>query len=286
MNVQIKQRIEQIISNIASLPAIPEVASKVINMVNDPDISIKKVGEEISKDQSMTTNLLKLCNSAYFSKGKEITSVERAIVTLGLKEVKDIVMVIATKPVLNKFVIGYDLGKGDLWKQGLVVSATAKKIALLKKRKDVADVVFTGGIIHNVGKVVLALFVQSTFKEILDAVTTKSIPFTTAEREIMGFSHQEVGEAILNNWKFPEVLRTIVRYYQEPELAPDQYKFEVAAVHIADALSIMAGIGIGSDGLYHQLNEEAIKTVGLKEAEIEDLFAKIPETLKQVRDLI
>jgi len=175
MHEHIKQRIETVINNIDQLPSIPEVAVKIMNMVNDPNVSFKLIGEEISKDQAMTTNILKLCNSAYFSKGKEITSIERAIVTLGLKEVKDIIMVIATKPVLDKFVIGYDLAKGDLWKQGLVVSTIAKNIALKKNRKDIADVVFTGGIIHNVGKVVLALFVQSTFSEILGTVESKNI---------------------------------------------------------------------------------------------------------------
>jgi HD-like signal output (HDOD) protein len=224
MHEHIKQRIESIIGNLDQLPSIPEVASKILNMVNDPEVSFRHVAEEISKDQAMTTNILKLCNSAYFSKGKEITSIDRAIVTIGLKEVKDIVMVVATKPVLDKFVIGYDLAKGDLWKQGIVVATVAKDLALKIKRKDIADVVFTGGIIHNVGKVVLALFVQNTFKDIMQAVETKNITFSEAERDIMGFSHQEVGEKILEKWKFPPVLKSIVRYYQDPEQAPKEHR--------------------------------------------------------------
>jgi len=286
MHEHIKQRIETIISNIDQLPSIPEVASKIINMVNDPNVSFKAIAEEISKDQSMTTNILKLCNSAFFSKGKEITSIDRAIVTLGLKEVKDIVMVVATKPVLDKFVIGYDLAKGDLWKHGLVVATVSKNIAMDVSRKDIADVVFTGGIIHNVGKVVLALFVQSTFKDIMAAVETKSITFSQAERDIMGFSHQEVGEKILTKWQFPTVLKSIVRFYQDPEQAPKEHRAEVSIVHIANTLSLMAGIGIGSDGLYHQLNGTALEVLGIKEDLLEKQFSRIPETIKQVRDLL
>ncbi|PKL41183.1 MAG: hypothetical protein CVV44_00670 [Spirochaetae bacterium HGW-Spirochaetae-1] len=286
MHEHIKQRIETIISNIDQLPSIPEVASKIINMVNDPNVSFKAIAEEISKDQSMTTNILKLCNSAFFSKGKEITSIDRAIVTLGLKEVKDIVMVVATKPVLDKFVIGYDLAKGDLWKHGLVVATVSKNIAMDVGRKDIADVVFTGGIIHNVGKVVLALFVQSTFKEIMADVETKSITFSQAERDIMGYSHQEVGEKILTKWQFPTVLKSIVRFYQDPEQAPKEHRAEVSIVHIANTLSLMAGIGIGSDGLYHQLNGAALEVLGIKEDILEKQFSRIPETIKQVRDLL
>jgi len=286
MHEHIKQRIESIINNLDQLPSIPEVASKIINMVNDPNVSFKHIAEEISKDQSMTTNILKLCNSAYFSKGKEIASLDRAIVTLGLKEVKDIIMLIATKPVLDKSILGYDLAKGDLWKQGLVVATISKKIALDKKRKNIADTVFTGGIIHNVGKVVIALFVQNTFKDIMTDVENKNIPFHIAEKEIMGYNHQEIGEKILMKWNFPPVLQSIVRYYQDPEIAPDEHRIEVAIVHIANTISLMAGVGIGSDGLYHELNKSAIETAGMSDKEIEKFYLMVPETLNQITELI
>lgn len=286
MHAHIQQRIASIIENLDQLPSIPEVASKLINMINDPDISFKLIAEEISKDQAMTTNILKLCNSAYFSKGKEISSIDRAIVTLGLKEVKDIVMVVATKPVLDKFVLGYDLAKGDLWKQGLVVATAAKKISLDKGHKSIADVAFTGGIIHNVGKVVLALFVQNTFQDILKTVEEQSITFTEAEKEVMGFSHQEVSERILMKWSFPTVLQSIVRYYQQPELAPKEHQLEVSVVHVASALTLMAGIGLGSDGLYHQMNQIALTKIGLTPEELEGYYERIPEMVKQVKEIL
>jgi len=285
MHAQIKQRIESTINNLAALPTMPEIASKILNMVNNPDVDFKNVAEEISKDQSMTTNILKLCNSAYFSRGKEITSIDRAVVTLGIKEITSIIMVIAAKPILDKFVIGYDLGKGELWKQGLMVANLAKKIALQKNRKDIADVAFTGGIIHNVGKTVIAIYVQNTYNDIINEVKTKNITFNEAEKSIMGYSHQEISEIILEKWKFPPVLKAIVRYYSEPENAPEQYRTEVSAVHIANTISIMAGIGIGSDGLYHQLSSVALDALKITNAELEELFAKIPEMGKQIQDL-
>jgi len=285
MHAHIKQRIEATINNIAALPTIPEVASKVLNMVNDPEVSFKAVGEEISKDQAMTTNILKLCNSAFFSKGKEITSIDRAIVTLGIKEVTNIVMVVATKPVLDKFVIGYDLAKGELWKQGLLVGTIAKKLALEIKRKDIADTVFTGGIIHNVGKTILAIYVQNTFKDILEEVTKNNKTFNEAEKMIMGYSHQEISAKILEKWNFPEVLKAIVTYYSDPENAPDEHKLEVSIVHIANVLSLMAGIGVGADGLYHQISDKALEAVGIENEQLEALFNRIPEMIKQVREI-
>jgi putative nucleotidyltransferase with HDIG domain len=207
MHEHIKQRLEQIIANLNQLPSLPDVVTRVINMVNDPNVDFKLVAEEISKDQSVTANILKLCNSAYFSKGKEIASLDRAIVTLGIKEVKDIVVVATTKQVLNKAIVGYDLAQGELWKHNLAVAMLAKKMAMDKKLRNIADVVFTGGIIHDVGKTVLALYVASTFKDILNYTVENAVPFQQAEHEIMGFDHQEIGEKILQKWKFPKCYR-------------------------------------------------------------------------------
>jgi HD-like signal output (HDOD) protein len=166
-----------------------------------------------------------------------------------------------------------------------MVANLAKKIALQKNRKDIADVAFTGGIIHNVGKTVIAIYVQNTYNDIINEVRTKNITFNEAEKEIMGYSHQEISEKILEKWNFPPVLKAIVRFYAEPENAPEQYKAEVSAVHIANTISIMAGIGIGSDGLYHQLSSAALDILKITNAELEELFAKIPEMGKQLQDL-
>ncbi len=285
MQISVKERLESIINNLDQLPSIPEVVGKVINMVNDPNVDFRMVAQEISRDQSITTNLLKLCNSAYFSKGKEITTLDRAIVTLGIKEVKDAVMVVATKAVLNRAILGYDLARGMLWEHDLAVAVMSKNIAMAKKDRAIADIVFTGGIIHDVGKTVLALFVQSAFKEILAKVESSGISFQQAERDVMGYDHQEVGERILAKWKFPQVLKDIVRYHHEPESAPEENKKIVSYVHVANSVCLMAGVGIGSDGLYHELSEQAIKRIGITDAELNQLYSDIPEILRQVKGL-
>ena len=286
MHEHIQQRIQSIIQNVEQLPSLPDVVSKIINMVNDPDVSFKHVADEIAKDQAITANILKLCNSAYFSKGKEISSIDRAIVILGLKEVKDIVVIATTKSVLNKVIVGYDLARGELWKHGVAVAMLAKKIATECNQKAIADIAFTGGIIHDVGKTVLALFVQSTFKDILNTVTEKSITFQEAEKVVMGFDHQQIGEQVAIKWKFPMVLQSIVRYHHEPMNAPDDHKMIVSIVHVANTLCLMAGIGIGSDGLYHELNYDAIKLLSLKDSELEKLFADIPELMMKAKDIL
>ncbi|HNX58196.1 MAG TPA: HDOD domain-containing protein [Spirochaetota bacterium] len=286
MHEHIKKRIEQIIANLDQLPSLPVVVTKIINMVNDPEVDFKKVADEISHDQAITADILRICNSAYYSKGKEIASVDRAIVTLGIKEVKDIVVISTTKQILNKPIIGYDLDKGDLWKHNLLVAMLAKKMALDKKKRALSDTIFTGGIIHDVGKTVLAMFVANTFKDIIALSQEQHIPFTNAEHEIMGFDHTEIGEKVLTKWQFPDVLRSIVRFHHEPMSAPQPHREAVSFVHVANSICLMAGIGIGSDGLYHELNEEAVNIIGYTGPELENLYAHVPEILKQAKDML
>jgi len=285
MNQQIKSRIEAVISNVNQLPSMPDVVAKLLRLVNKEDFSFKEIAEEISKDQAMTTNILKLCNSAYFSKGNTITSVEKGIITLGLNEVKEIIMIVSAKPLLDKSLLGYDMEKGALWEQGFIVAEVAKKISELTGRKDVADIVFTGGIIHNIGKVVIALFVHNTFVEIMDLVQKENMPFSKAEREVMGYSHEEIGERVLSKWNFPQVLKSIVRYYKDPASAPEEDQYEVSVVHIANVLSIMAGVGIGKDGLYHSIEDYALTKVNLNPSDLGKVFSIIPDLLEKLRNL-
>jgi HD-like signal output (HDOD) protein len=285
MNQQIKSRIEAVINNVNQLPSMPAVIAKLLMLVNKEDFSFKEIADEISKDQAMTTNILKLCNSAYFSKGNIITSVEKGIVTLGLNEVKEIIMIVSAKPLLDKSLLGYEMEKGALWEQGFIVAEVAKKIAELTGRKDVMDIVFTGGIIHNIGKVVVALFVHNTYSDIMELVQKDGISFSKAEHEIMGYSHEEIGEKILTKWNFPEVLKSVVRFYQDPMAAPEEYQYEVSVVHIANVLSLMAGVGMGKDGLYHSIEDSAVAKVSLKPDDMGKLFAIIPDLVSQSRGL-
>ncbi len=286
MHSHIKQRLENIVDNLDQLPSLPDVVSKIINMVNDPNVDFKKVADEIVKDQAITANILKLCNSAYFSKGKEIASIDRAIVILGIREVKDMVVLATTRAVLNKVIMGYDLARGELWKHGVAVAMLSKNIALMKKKRNISDEVFTGGIIHDVGKTVLALFVQNTFKDILTTVEERNITFQEAEKEVMGFDHQEIGERVLEKWQFPPILKAIVRYHHEPQMAPKEYMAPVSIVHVANTLCLMAGIGIGSDGLFHELKPEAIDAAGLSENELETIFSEIPEVMQKAGEIM
>ena len=286
MNQQIKSRIEAVINNVNQLPSMPDVIAKLLRMVNKEDFSFKEIAEEISKDQSMTTNILKLCNSAYFSKGNVITSVEKGIITLGLNEIKEIIMIVSAKPLLDKSLLGYEMDKGALWEQGVLVAEVAKMIAEGTGRKDVADVVFTGGIIHNIGKVVIALFVHNTYADIMDLVLKDGIPFSKAEHEVMGYSHEEIGERIISKWNFPQVLRSIVRYYSDPLAAPEEDQYEVSVVHIANGLCRMAGVGLGKDGLYHNIEEDALKKVKLNPNDMGKIFASIPEIIAKSREIM
>ena len=286
MNQQIKLRIEAVINNVNQLPSVPDVVAKLLSMVNKEDFSFKDIAHEISKDQAMTTNILKLCNSAHFSKGNVITSVEKGVVTLGLNEIKEIIMLVAAKPILDKSLLGYEMEKGALWQQGVVVAETAKRITELTGRKDVSDTVFTGGIIHNIGKVVIALFVHNTYAEIMDLVLKDGIPFSQAEHDVMGYSHEEIGERILSKWNFPQVLKSIVRYYQDPMSAPEEDQYEVSVVHIANVLALMAGIGIGKDGLYHTIADNAIQKVNLNPNDMGKVFSSIPDIIAKSRELM
>jgi HD-like signal output (HDOD) protein len=102
----------------------------------------------------------------------------------------------------------------------------------------------------------------------------------------MGFDHQEIGEKVLEKWQFPEVLRAIVRYHHDPMMAPAAHREVVSFIHVANTICLMAGVGIGNDGLYHSLNEEAVNLIGYNSPELEALYAGVPEILAQAKAIL
>jgi putative nucleotidyltransferase with HDIG domain len=133
------------------------------------------------------------------------------------------------------------------------------------------DLAFTSGLLHDIGKVILAQFFPAKILEIKQELKTSKLSFTEVERKYFGYDHQEVGMKALETWNFPEELKEVVAYHHNPELAVKFPKL-VAMVHIANQISVISGIGIDIGGISHELSAQAVKILGITEADIESYY--------------
>lgn len=252
--------------DVKSFPSMPAAALKLLALLKDDDASSAQIEQVLRYEPGLTANILKLTNSAYFGLPTQVGSIRQAILLLGWKKLIQIVLTSCVSAIIDKPVQGYDLPAGDLWRHSIAVSvATETLIKLLKL--SVPDDVFTAALLHDVGKMVLGRYVETEIIH-MDEEAMRGLSFEQVERSMFGIDHAEIGAKILRRWSFPTTMINIVRWHHEPDNAP---KPDVAidVVHTADVLCLMAGIGMGREGLQYQPSEMASKRLGLTQKHIE-----------------
>ena len=276
--------IQAIIKGIDSLKPIPQVANKVMSIVQDPDSSLSELSEVISYDQAITANLLKICNSAYVGLSRKVESVHHAIVYLGMDQVVDLVLMTAAAENLNRKQSGYDLCEGELWKYSVSSALIAKELAEKKGSKD-NHLIFTAALLKDIGKVILNQYVADSFERINTLVSEHGFSFREAEKEVIGIDHAELGGMVAESWKFsPKMVDTIRNHHMSEQSSSDD--FETSIVYLADTLCMMMGIGVGSDGLAYRFYRDVAERLNFTERDFQETIASFSENIQRVEELV
>lgn len=269
-------RLKNILKRVDDMPVFPQTAQTVLSMMNDPKTHILKVAEAIQKDVSLSVRLLKMSNSAYYAQGRKIVTVLEALVLLGMNTVKELLVAASAYKILNKKIEGYLLERGDLWKHSLFCAMASETLAS-EAAPSLKDKAYIAGLLHDVGKIILAHYVQEEFEKILAKVERENISFDSAEKDVLGFTHAELGARVLEKWNFPEEIVDAIEFHHDPKEA--KFKPLAGLVHLGDMATIMLGVGLGSDGLFYPLDENVFDSVGLSGENFEKLFGKISANL-------
>jgi len=277
--------VEEILGKIDALPPMPAVAVRLLQAAQDPNVDLGEVGSWLERDPAMTANLLHLCNSPFYALRREVTSVRQATSLLGLKKIVQIAMTVLSSRYLTPAQFGYDLASGELWKNSVAAAVAAEVVAQRVGYPNVSTA-YTAGLLQDVGKIVLADFVGGALTEIHRLVREEGLPWEEAERRTVGLPHPEVGAVLLERWGFPAALVESVRTHHRPteaHLDPNLARIS----HLADALTMTLGLGLGADGLAYDLDEASLEALGLRgEHPLDSLVEELAERLRQADQLM
>ncbi len=280
--------IVDIVESVEQLPVLPGTTLRLINILSDVNTSIDQVVDAIRHDQNLTAQVLKLCNSAYFGLSRQIVSLQDAVTYLGATQLLQLVFSVHCKSTFSKNQEGYGLLAGMLWKHSNAVAIASEKIANHKNLKPTSGLLFTAGLLHDIGKVILDQALSEHYQQVLELAETEQIRFDEAEKIVLGFSHEDIGQMIANKWQLPEEIVATTKYHHESENYKgndDQVALVVEVVHIADSLVMMLGIGIGTDGLRYRINENLINKYELKKDYIDRLGVEVLASLEKIEKL-
>jgi len=276
--------INRILKKIDQLKPMPQVAHKIMAIVQDPESAMSELSDVIVYDASVTANLLKVTNSAYFGLSKKIESVHQAIVFLGMEQVVDIAFMASSAENLVKAQNGYDLDKGELWKYSVSSALIARELAEVKEAEN-AHLIFTAALLKDIGKVILNQYVADSFEDINRLVLEEDYTFREAEKEVIGIDHAELGGVVADKWKFSPEMIEIIRNHHVPQKSTTT-EFETAVVYMADTLCMMMGLGVGSDGLSYRFHQETVDRLKLGEKEIQQIIVNFGDKIGEVEELM
>jgi HD-like signal output (HDOD) protein len=271
---------DALVNKSLELVSSPSIYGQLNELIQDPNSSADDISEIINTDPALTTRLLKVVNSPYYGFPSQITNISRAVTIIGTSEL--IQLVLATS-VINAFQgIPADLIKMDeFWTHSLACALTAKIVAK-KCKLPASEHFFTAGLLHNIGALVLYQTMPELAREAINSARFGHETLQHAEARLLGFDHCSVGEALIKSWRLPAALMEVTRYHHSPALA-EEFKTEVAVVHIADIITTSTGLyGHAGDTHVPPLSEEAWDHLGLDVQELDDIVLQLAD---QINDL-
>ncbi len=256
------------------LKPIPQIALKVLRIINEAHYEIKDLTEEIRKDQVISARTLQLCNSVMFASRQKIESLEHALVMLG----QHLLLKFVISASLNNFFyqagMGYSLCKGGIYHHAVGTAVIAEKLADLTGKVD-PPLAYTAGLLHDIGKVVLDQFVNSGFPLFYRELNEEGKNFSEVEKEVLGTDHAEVGARLATDWSFPESLIETIRHHHNPEGAREHNEL-VHVVYLADLLMSRFHAGLELERLNTNTLAARLESIGLSISEFPALVDRIP----------
>ena len=274
--------LKKIERRIKEFPEMPAMCRNLLQSLEDPNVDFKQLEEQIQYDPGLTSNVLRLANSAFFGATGRVSSLRVALMRLGTRRISEVVTAIMVSPMMLRTLSGYDLRTQDLLKHSVWVAVASEELARLMGYRDV-KMLFTAGLLHDMGKIILDRFVEDHRSELLQEGDTES--FDQRERNVIGMSHAQAGAMLMSKWNIPEEITAVAKWHHDPE-STSEYMEQVNMVHLADILGYAEGIGTGIDGMKYKASSVAHKRLGLKKSDIEYVASVTLDKMNELESLL
>ena len=269
----------RILRNVMDLPPMPQTVIKAREIMDNPKSDFKELADLFETDQAIATKILKLANSPYYGMSGKVSSIQHASVVLGQKVLGELITMGGTSSLLSGELEGYGLDAGALWKHSLCV-AFGSRIIANRIEPALSNDAFTSGLIHDSGKLILDKYIRERWELFEEYMSDGPKTFLDAERVILELDHSEVASAVCKTWNIPAPLTVAIRYHHYPSNSHGDKLTYI--VHVADAIALMTGLGVGVDGTLYKMDEQALGFLRLNESDIGDVMGEVIIAAKKI----
>ncbi len=297
---------QDLVARNVRLVSLPEVCIQVQALADSPHTVAADIGEVVSKDTALTTRLLKLVNSAYFSLPKKIDTISRAVNLIGMRELRNLTLAASAAEVFARIPANV-IDMAAFWQHSIFTGLVARNLA---NRCNVlhSERLFTAGLLHDIGRLLMLMKMPTETGQVESIRLQSTEAICDIERRLISFDHAQVGHALLSHWNMPDNLCNSVLYHHNPADADDAH-LETCLVHIADLVTHCAqeskdplgspfydpyGALLDSDlnadkislAAMEMIESRALALTGIDGYDIIDAIGKSASAFNQVLDLL
>jgi len=260
------------LDRIQEIPTLPLVALKVNKMLQDYDISIKALSKTIEKDQAMVTKILRLVNSAFYGFRSKIGNIPHAVTILGFNTVRNAVVSISVIDAFSGKGASQEFDIMAFWKHSVAVAVTSRHLAE-RTCLTTPDESFVGGLLHDVGKVVLAQYFKELFSQVWESMHNNGKSFCEAEKELLPANHGRIGAHLAKRWQLPDSLIEAIRYHHTLRKSANNPNL-IMTIHIADIIVNNYNFESESEPDFSAANPDARQSMGATLETVSEWFPK------------
>ena len=268
-----------LVNSTIDLPAMPEVLVKLNELMANPDASAGDLAKIISADPAVSTNLLRIVNSAYYGLQVRVSSVSLAISVMGFKMTKKVALkaaVFSTFASHREKIQHFD--PSSFWKHAAYAGVAARALAM--KSKLFVDMhpedAYLAGLLHDIGKIILMEKSTAEYLAMLRKSVQLGRPEAEGELEDYGYTHADVGSVLAIKWSLPEDLAIAIRYHHAPARDPFHRSLS-SLIHLADQLAWRAQMPSTVGTPMPPLDHDVYGEIGLTREQVEELVPAIQD---------
>ncbi len=274
-NTFVAPSMEDIFKTIDTLKPIPQAALKILRMFQSSQCHITDITKELARDQVLSGQTLKLCNSAFFSGSMKVDTLNDAVLLLGEEILIKSIITAAVHNYYNQIgSSGYSLCRGGLFFHAVGVAALAEKIAE-KTGLCPSKSAYTAGLLHDIGKVILDQYIADSAPLFFKKLAQEKESLLSSEKKVFGINHCEAGAILAKKWHFSENITDAIQHHHLPETAKENQSL-VFIIYLADLILEKFNAGFDLEKMQTQSLESALDHLGLNMSDLPALVDLIP----------
>lgn len=253
-----KLNMDEAVKTIRSLPPLPEIVTDLLGSMGKENIDIDTLAEKLARDQALVATTLRLANSSFYGMSHRVTSIREAFAILGLKSMRTL---ITAASVTNGFSGGQNLA-GEIeknWRHSIAVAVCAK--ALARHLHQDQELAFTVGLLHDIGRLVLAIYFPEQHQAVQAHRTTHDCTAFQAEQSVLGIDHAMLGQALVEYWKLPPDIQLAIGNHHTPDQSKQNALFSL--LHVADAIVHALDLALDEEELVPLISTAAWNKLGI-----------------------